>query len=525
MGGELRRCDGVHPRLEFGDGIGVALEVAVFQDDVGDLLRGGALDLERRGGRGERRDVVIVDHDLVSEAGDGGAVLVPDVRLRGRDEVVDDLPQQGVFRFRVDGLEEVVEEQRRTALLHVARGDLLGEVGATARLELLDRALDRRFHAVGHVFLAGAARVGIRAARLEIREGVVDGFGPVAVARLARAHVRRQAGRLVRLGERVVVAAVGFALEEQAAVRAVAVRSLQVGDGSVVDGPHAGEEAFPALRHVDAAQDVAVAVHGHFLVGLEVGGLAQVDLVRGVEPLGEAAVGVGHGEGAVRELVAVREGDRVEREGEVGDVLDGGRVHGPEAGADVLEDLETIPDAFGEQVPEHGGEPVAAGEAVRALGFRHRRDQALVVPFLEGDGLAADLDVERVGRGGEVGVDGPLDGHDAARRERLAVAVVLEVDGLPDAFRDVRPAAEHPRNGPEEDVARRVVRAFLKLGAEHAGEADAVGRRGDDLALAERCRLDVGDGLLFAGVDALLRELDEGAERVVVSVYVYGGHG
>ena len=285
-----------------------------------------------------------------------------------------------------------------------------------------------------------------------------------------------------------------------------------------MDGPHAGEEAVLACGHVDAAQDVAVAVHGHLLVGLEVGGLAQVDVLRGVEPPGEVAVGVGHGEGAVRELVAVREADRVQREGEVGDVGGGGRVPESHSGADFLEDLEAVLDAVGERVPDHVGELGAAGEAARALGFGHRRDEALVVPLLEGDGPAANRDVELVGRGGEVGVDGRLDGQDAAGRERRAAAVVLEVDGLPDAFRDVLPAAEHPRHGIEEEFARIVVRDLVPPRAEEvADEAHAVGRGGDDRAAAERS-LDVGDGLLVAGVDVALRELDEGGEGVVVSV-------
>ena len=194
------------------------------------------------------------------------------------------------------------------------------------------------------------------------------------------------------------------------------------------------------------------------------------------------------------------------------------------SGADFLEDLEAVLDAVGERVPDHVGELGAAGEAARALGFGHRRDEALVVPLLEGDGPAANRDVELVGRGGEVGVDGRLDGQDAAGRERRAAAVVLEVDGLPDAFRDVRPAAEHPRHGIEEEFARIVVRDLVPPRAEEvADEAHAVGRGGDDRAAAERSP-DVGDGLLVAGVDVALRELDEGGEGVVVSVDV-DGHG
>ena len=158
------------------------------------------------------------------------------------------------------------------------------------------------------------------------------------------------------------------------------------------------------------------------------------------------------------------------------------------------------------------------GEAVGEVRVAQRFVDLLgiVVRPVGGAEPVEDRDVELFRRGGEVGVDGLLDGNDAARRERLAVAVVLQFDGVLDAFRDFRPAAEHPCHGIEENVARRVVRAFLESCAEEY-TANAVGLGGDDRAVAKRRSGDVGDGLLVAGVDVGLRKVDEGFKCVVVS--------
>ena len=187
-----------------------------------------------------------------------------------------------------------------------------------------------------------------------------------------------------------------------------------------------------------------------------------------------------------------------------------------------------------------GGSEDLEGVAVGAGGLQRRLDEAVHLgrghAFLAGDeipvlvhlgigfscGLLDDLKLlcEFLGER----VDRRLHGENAARREGLALAVVIEQHGLLHALRNLRLATEHFGDGLPEKRARLVVVRHL------AGVApplvDAVGPRlgaVEDRALLEGV-VDAGadDGLLRAGVEALLGEVHEGLKAIVDEVDWHG---
>ena len=117
-------------------------------------------------------------------------------------------------------------------------------------------------------------------------------------------------------------------------------------------------------------------------------------------------------------------------------------------------------------------------------------------------------------------VDGVLDGDDAPRGERLALAEVLELHRVLDALRYLVRSAEHVRDGVPEEVARGVVRVLEASQTPRADADPVVLRRRDGAAREGALAARAGDRLALPGFDALRREVGERLERCVVSVDV-----
>lgn len=140
-----------------------------------------------------------------------------------------------------------------------------------------------------------------------------------------------------------------------------------------------------------------------------------------------------------------------------------------------------------------------------------------------GRGIVERLEPDRRGTrlGRAVRVNRLLDGHDASRRERFALVVVLHQHRLLDGFGDLRLPAEHVGDRRPEDCARAVVHVAFVARAQplvdivrfHVGD-------GKDFFAVELLDARVGDCLRLVRADALLREVHEGLEHAVVSVDV-----
>ena len=138
-----------------------------------------------------------------------------------------------------------------------------------------------------------------------------------------------------------------------------------------------------------------------------------------------------------------------------------------------------------------------------------------VAELCPGDAVVKRLLLHHAGR-----VDRRLDGDDAPRRERLALAVVGHLHGVLDALGNLVHPAEHVRDGVPEEVARGVVRVLEASQPPRADADPVVLRRRDDAAREGALAARAGDCLALPGFDALRREVGESLERCVVSVDV-----